>query len=982
VPLLAVRIDDMGDTLRSSGRLPGLGFLLLLILLAAPALAEGVRIERTSPEVRQAPPGEVVTHVFAVYGQGRARPSFVSEHSWPVLSPEHEIVLDPQKATFVAVSIRIPPGTVEGSRDRLQVQIGDARAYAYSQAAYQPGMEVGWPRKIEYLPPVGYLPVSLKNTGNGPDTFLLRLESMDMEPVFSTRIPLDPGETATLRIPITAYDSYKLIVTSLRSRIRQEGLVIANLAPSSAGGSFRLVGRLGVAYGYPGYFSISAGLVGPLSDFAYLNFGIGYALGGIPAGSASISFENGYFSIIYGSSYGAALGFHQGGLSVAMSLSGPEPRYSLNLDFSASSASYGLAASLSRDSSFRLNARLGLHAQVDNLIPEFESDTLRGELAFLPAESRVYGELSYAFHYRKWPLRLIYGADWASGSPLINRLSADANPQQAGFGGQISWTGQGVRDWGVAFASNSKRLQIESPLPFYLGLNAGANRFRAFVGATLDLPDPWSDLSGQIEAKYSNEDWSFTISGSSRASSFEGLTLWDVGGRLGWPLSENQISLGVRAGSSYLRGHASLDWAPWKPGLNTRLGLEMPAGGAMLRASLGHEWYGGRTSFGLSADLPWLVEVPPEVVEFFGGRRAGTVKGVVEVQGPSRFRRGIVVRAGGETTTTDAEGRFELQLPPGEYEVEIDRSRLPAVLVAVKASEKVKVRLKETVSVRLQVAVRSLLEGRVVVEGESLQAPPRFAVALQDERGRETSLYTSSDGSFKLEGLPPGMYTVRLLTDLLPPGWKAVKPEATVLLEPGEVGRVELVVSAPERKVYRGGLQILSVKPETETAPPGAAPLVTVRLKGEATQVLIESRNKVVGILLPGAEEGVWTGRARLPDDYEGPLPLQVVARAGDQEARFPFFISVSQKAPWGVVRTLPVARPGQELPVAVHWYLPVEQSWLEIGGEKVELTGNGADWRGKFVIPEGLSGRLQIVAKATAGSEKPIQVRRYVLIR
>ena len=971
----------MGYILRSSGRrLPGL--LLILVLIAAPALAAAVRVERTSPEVRQAPPGKVVTHVFAVYGQGQVTPQFVSEHSWPILSPERQLDLNPEKPAYLAVSVRIPPDAREGSRDRLTVEVGDARAHAYSQAAFQPGLKASWPREVEFLPPIGYLPLSLENTGNGPDTYLVRLESLTKDPVFSSRIALDPGKSTSVQIPLTAYDTYKLVVVSLRSRIKQEGLVIVNPASGRSGSAFRLIGRLGAAYNYPGSFSVSAGLAGPLSDFAYLNFGIGYALGGIPAGSASISFDGGYFSVTYGSSYGMALGFSEKNLSVALSLSGPEPRGSFNLDFAADSASYGLSANLSRDPSFRLNAQVGLHAQASNLIPELASDTLRGELTFMPNEPRVYADASYAFHYRNWPLRIAYGIDWRAGEPLISRVSADANPSEAGFGGQISWSGYGVRDWGVAFASNSERLQIESPLPFYLGLSAGANRFRAFAGATLDLPDPWSDLGGRVEAEYAGGSWSFTVSGSSRASSFEGLTLWDVGGTLGWPLSENQISLGVRAGSSYLRGHASLDWAPWKPGLNTRLGLEMPAGGAMLRASLSHEWYGGRTSLGLSADLPWLVEVPPEVVEFFGGRRAGTVKGVVEVQGPARFRRGIVVRAGGETATTDAEGRFELQLPPGEYEVEIDRSRLPAVLVALKASEKVEVRLKETVSVRLRVAVRSLLEGKVVVEGESLQAPPRFAVALQDERGRETSLYTNSDGSFKLEGLPPGMYTVRLLTDLLPPGWKAVKPEATVLLEPGETGRVELVVSAPERKVYRGGLQILSVEPETETAPPGSAPLVTVKLKGEAAQVLVESRNKVVGVLLPGAEKGVWTGRVRLPDDYEGPLPLQVVARAGDQEARFPFFVSVSKKAAWGVVRTLPVAKPGQELPVAVHWYVPVEECWLEVGEEKVELAGSGADWRGKFSVPENNEKRLLVKAKArTAGGEK-IEIERFVLIR
>ncbi|WP_457637333.1 MSCRAMM family protein [Oceanithermus sp.] len=953
-----------------------LGLLALLAMLPAPAHAAAVRIVRTSPEVRRAVPGKVVTHVFAVYGQGQVKPRFVSEHSWPILSAERPLNLDPQKATYLAVSVRIPPGTPEGVRDRLTVEVGGAREFAYSQAAFQAGLEASWPRTVEFPPPVGYLEVKITNSGNGPDSYLVRLETMNKEPVFSTRVQLEAGQSSELKIPLSGYDTYRMVVASQRSGLKKEGVVVARPAPTRANGAYRLIGRFGATYNYPGSFSVSASLAGPLSDYAYLHFGVGYSLGSLPAGSISLSFEGGYFSVTYGPSYGVALGFQEGITAVSLSMAGPKPRGGINLDFAAGTNSYGFSAILDDKPSFRFDARL------NNVFLKCKPDALKATLTFAPAERRLYTDTSYDFHYGNLPLRIAYGTSWQPNKPLMNYVSIDANPHQASIGGRISWNGYGVSDWGLAFASNSERLKIDSPLPFYLGLSAGANRFRAFAGATLDLPQPWSDLSGRVEAELSGGSWSFSVSGSSQASSMEGLTIWDVGGKLGWPLSENQISLGVRAGSSYLRGRASLDWSPWKPLLDTRLGLEMPAGGAMLRATLSHEWYSGKTGFGLSASLPWLVEVPQGAVEFFGGRRAGTVKGVVEVQGPQRFRQGIVVRAGGQTAVTDADGRFELQLKPGEYEVEIDRNRLPAVLVAVKPMEKVTVRLKETVSVRLEVAVRSLLEGRVRVEGENRQAPPRFAVQISDERGRQTSLYTRPDGGFRLEGLPPGMYTVKLLTDLLPPGWKAVKPEATVLLEPGETGLVELVVAAPKRKVYRGGLQILSVKPEAKTVPPGSAPLVSVELKGEAEQVLIEFQKKVVGVLLPGAKAETWTGRVRIPGDYEGPLALQVIARTGDQEARFPFFVSVSKKAPWGLVRTLPVAKRGQELPVAVHWYTPVEECWLEVAGEKVRLNGKSADWSGRFTVPANAGERLQITAAATTQDGRRLEIKRYLLVR
>jgi len=957
--------------------------LVLFYVLAPPGLATATRIERTSPAVRQAPPGRVVTHVFAVYGQGRATPSFTSEHSWPILSSARPLNLDPQKATYLTVSIRIPPGTPEGSRDRLMVQVGNAQAAAYSQAAFQPSFQASWPRKVAYLPPLSSFSLRLRNAGNGPDTYLIHLENIAREPVFNIQISLAAGATKEVQIPVAASGSYRLVITSLRGHEKKEGFVDVALSIGQTNGAPRLLGRFGVAYSYPGLISTSAGLSGPLSDFAHFSFGIGYAVGSWPAGNAGISFDDGYFSIFFGRSYGLALGFNWGQLAAALSLTGPEWQGSLNLDAGTEQISYGLSAILKRENDRILNPQLGAYLQTGPLLPVFAADALRAEIAYIPRSGRVLADLSYDFDYRSWPLHLRYRADWYRNRPLNNTFFINAKPRLASFSGRISWSGSVVNDWGVAFASNDRRLQISSPFPFFLGASASPNQLRAFAGATIRLPYPGGDLSGRAEYQLSADSWSFVFSGSSRAFSFAGLAVWDIGGRLGWPLSENQFSLGVRAGGSYLRGHIRLDWAPWKPSIDTRLDLEMPVEGAVLRASLGREWYSVETRFGLAADLPWLLEVPQEVSEFFGGRRIGTVVGVVEVAGPARFRQGIVIRAGGETTVTDSEGRFELQLAPGEYEVEIDRARLPAPLVAVKASEKISLHYKETISVRLRVAVRSLLEGRVRVAGASLQPPPRFALLVEDERGRQTSLYTNSNGGFRLEGLPPGRYKVRLLTDLLPRGWRAVKPAAEVFLKAGAAGGVELVVAAPERKVYQGMLQILGVEPETKTAPAGAAPLVTVRIKGQAEQVLIESRGRVGGALFLDSKTGAWRGRVRLPADYEGPLQLWVVARAGDQQARYPFLIAVSKKAPWGLVRTLPVAKPGQELPVMVHLFSPATKCWIELAGQRIELAGSDADWQGKVTIPPSTPpGRAPIKAVALLTDGRQVEVVGWVLLR
>lgn len=980
---LAVKISNVGVTWRRCCRKEGLGLILILILLSTSALATSATIERTSPETRTAPPGKIITHIFAITGQGEAVPKFDSEHSWPILTNERPLSLDPQKATFLAISIRVPPNALEGSRDRLTVQIGGVQAYAYSQAAFQPGLRASWPQSVDYLPPIGYLQLSLQNTGNGSDTYLIQLNTITNEPVFSGRVELEAGATTKMRIPVAKYGTLKIKIVSTRSELKKEGSVIVRQAPTQINGTYRLIGRLGAAYNYPNSFSVSAGLAGPLSDFAYFSFGIGYALGSTPSGSANINFDNGYFSISYGTNYGVALGLYEKNVSVAMSLSGPNPRGSFNIDLYTHSANYGLAANFNPNPSFRFSAQIGLGDQVGATHADFESDALLGELTFLPLETRIYGGITYAFHYRKRPLRLAFWADWKKNEQLINKFAADANLHEADFGGWLSWAGLGIRDWEVALTSNSKRLQVKSSLPFYLGISAGANRLRAFAGTTLHLPHPWRDLRGLAEIGYAGGSWSFTISNLGRAIGFKGLAWWELGSEIGWPLEKNVFSVGIRTGGPYLRGRARLDWAPWKPSADTRVSLELPVAGAMLRASFNREWYSGKTSFGMSADLPLLVTVPTPITQAFGGRRVGKIVGIVEVDGPEEFRQGIVVRAGGEVATTDAEGKFQLLLPPGEYKVEIDRSRLPVVLVAVKASQKVNVYLKKTVRVSLRVAVRSLLEGKVVVQGKYSRGLPRFAVAVKDNYGHETSFYVSKKGTFRLEGLPPGVYTVKLLVNLLPPGWRALKAETMVVLEPGKTGKAELAVMAPERSIYGGGVQILSVKPEVDRAPPGSAPLVTVELKGKADQVLVMAGNQVVGVLKPSNDKGVWKGRIKLAKSYVGPLQLNIVARAGDQEARFPFFITADKAAPWGVVRTAPVAQPGQILPLVIHWYTPVDECRVEIAGQHTVLKGKEADWQGKIKIPPDIAtNKILITLSARLMTGQIIKIKKWLFLR
>ncbi len=957
-------------------------WIALLILLGGPGLGQGVQVERASPEVKKAAPGATVTHVFVLRGSGRVQVRLASQHGWPLLTRERTVALEAGRPYYFPVTLRVPEGVPAGTRDRLRLQADGGFADAFTEAAYAPGLEARWPAEVAYLPPLGRFTLEVANTGNGADVVLVRLTTLEGVPVYQARLPLEAGERRELRVTVAEPRVLRLLVRLERGGLQREGYVNVQPARAKSDGAFRLLGRAGVAYRYPGDLSLALGAAGPLSDFAQFSVGAGYALGSRPAGSLGLSWQGGYLSAAFGPSYGVALGLYEGAVSTQIAFSGPVRRGSMNFDVSGRGYGFGAAALLDEDPSLRLSADLATGR--DEAQP-FRPGTLSAELTLRPARPELSGQLAYGFSYRDWPVRLQGGFTGDAAAPVEFRFSADVNPEPFSLGGRIAWTGLGVRDWGVAAASSSERLELDLPLPVTFGAAAGPDRLSGFARARLDLPAPWGDLGAEARVERRAGRTTFTVSGGSEASAADGLALIALDGRLGWPLDLNEIKLGLRMGGSELRTRADLTWAPWKPGLKTALALEAPAGGALLQARVDREWYGDRTTLSLGAQLPLVLEVPPAVTRFFGGRNVGVVAGEVRVEGPERLREGLVVRAGGREARTDAQGRFRLELPPGTYTVAVDTTRLPAVLVPVRGQVRVEVRRKQRVSVRLVLAARSVLEGRVRVVAEPGRelSPRRFAVAIEDALGRQTSLFTNPGGAFTVPALAPGRYTVRLLEDLLPPGWEVVVAEKAVELRPGETGRVELAVRPPPRKVYSGGrVQILEVRPEADRVPPGAAPLVDVRLQGAPGRVVVVLQGRIVGILLPVAEEeGVWRGRLRVPDDAEGPLALQVEATNGTT-ARFPFFLSVGHDAPWGVVRALPVARPGQTLAVAVHWYAPVETSWIEADGERVALAGEGADWSGRLTVPEDAGERWSYTVKARLAGGAEVELERVVLIR
>ena len=171
------------------------------------------------------------------------------------------------------------------------------------------------------------------------------------------------------------------------------------------------------------------------------------------------------------------------------------------------------------------------------------------------------------------------------------------------------------------------------------------------------------------------------------------------------------------------------------------------------------------------------------------------------------------------------------------------------------------------------------------------------------------------------------------------------------------------------------------MRPEATTLPPGAAPRVTVRVEGTPTRVRVRLGERTLGVLFRSGD--VWEGRVFLPKDAPPTLPLLVTAELDGREvARLPFFLGVNPQAPWGVLRAPPLAAPGQEVPVLVHWYAPVTAARLEAAGQTVPLEGTGADWRGRWVVPRDAPGRVTLRAVGVLPDGSEVVLERSLVVR
>ena len=951
--------------------LRALGVLALL----APALAAPVTLRLTSPPEVLARPGELVTHVFRLEGSGGPYlPSFEGG-GFPVLSRPRPV----SPPGFVAVTVRVPPGAREGTEDRVVVRVDGASAEARVRVAFAPGFELDVPREVVIRGSRVRVPIALRNVGNGPDRFRVALVR-GRQVVAERDQGLGPGEEIELFFLVEEAGAYRVEVREQRGGLT-EGRTLLVRRPRRGGlAPLELIGEAKAGYSYPsGEATLGLGIGGPLSDYLGSDLAFSLSNRSPPRFSLKLLGKDWRSGVRYEDDWELFLGLGERAVRVDLGYQAATGEVTSELSTSAPGQAHRLGLEFNRHYRFHATGRGQLALGAGYFY--------RAE--WWPAAGDYAGVLGLSRSLAGGLWRAVYQVWGAEGEAPRHRVSLGTSRGEFSAGGSVEVSGLGVSDWSLAASVSHFGVSLDPhrvAAAFWwpgalgevsYGLGPG---FEAWGRVRLPLPPPGDYL--RLAGDY--RDGALSLAAEARGRFRWESQVVSVEARLAYPWAGSRLGAGVRytaAGGE--RIGLELVARPVSPYLEARARAEAELGPLGLGLEAYYRWPTAELGVRLAATHALSLPVSDEVARLFGGRRAATIVGELETDYPVPDLSGVRVVAGPAEAETDAAGRFELRLPPGRYRVRVDPASLPPSLVPVRGEVEVTLAEKQTVRVTLRLAVRGRISGRVELAGEG--ELPRCLVEVINPEGERLLVAVSPDGRFSLPGVRPGRYLVRVAEGSLPPGYVPVGTGVSVVVEPGETAVVELRVKPPERRVYREAPRVfvLAVEPEARSVPPGSRPLVTARLRGEAAEVLVSYRDEVLGRLAPTGEEGVWRGRVAVPEDARGTLPLLLVVRDGAGGSRsFPFFLQVSEQAPWGVIRTLPVARPGRPLPLAVHLYAPALGAWAELGGAEVALDGEGADWKGRVEVPPDAEGRLTLRVRARLAGGGEVVLERSVLVK
>ena len=282
------------------------------------------------------------------------------------------------------------------------------------------------------------------------------------------------------------------------------------------------------------------------------------------------------------------------------------------------------------------------------------------------------------------------------------------------------------------------------------------------------------------------------------------------------------------------------------------------------------------------------------------------------------------------TIHSSASGRFGIgRLLPGEHTIEVSQQSLPAnVTLDGELVRKLIVRSGEVSQLDFLSAPLGSIEGKVVLAKPPTPDDAGVTNAYVVANPGDHAAITNTDGSYIIDDLPAGSYTVGVDPQTVADNLGVVKePLNPVELQPGaHVEGIDFSLGEKQRDIvftFKKDAALSTMQVSPAVVPPGAAAQVTVFMKKPASSVSITAFGETTALRKTAFDR--WTGELLIPPAAPAGQ-IDVVAHVGgNASADTSASISVDPAVPLAnFVLNPPHPYPGQYVQVRARFLVPV----------------------------------------------------------
>jgi hypothetical protein len=377
----------------------------------------------------------------------------------------------------------------------------------------------------------------------------------------------------------------------------------------------------------------------------------------------------------------------------------------------------------------------------------------------------------------------------------------------------------------------------------------------------------------------------------------------------------------------------------------------------------------------LKGSFNFELQVPEDITTDFAGRNVGRVSGIV--QGGGIPIPDVQLEIDRFRILTDAQGRFNADLPPGDYTLKLDKSSLPITYRLITPEKQdLTIVLQQEIQVNFDTIATAALAGRALLDtdGNGEADTPNQGVEVQfilsDAEGLKRVVKTNQEGDFLLRGLLPGSATLKLTG--LPLGSILLgSNQRSLLLSAGQVSEVLFVIQPPttiSQNFSEADLRIRRVSLEVDQVPAGTAPLVQVTIQGEPERVILQTATDTIELESVGK---AWEGRLPIPlQTPEGVYPFTVTASLGQGQTSKKAQVIINPEAPALELTLSSPVRPGETLVLEVTTYFDgTEFQVTNELGLPFNLQGSKGHYQAEVVVPKDTPDKIYPLTLETVSS-------------